>query len=197
VTRWSPEARVLARPAETFRALADEADGSTWTMIRRPLLLVFFCGCVVSLQASGRLSLRLITDGVISFAFIPIFEFLSFAIVYGRAPRRLPFAQAVDAFFVANAPWLLWMLIFIAIRSVQTPEQAIGWPTGWMWTVVWSLVPFAAWTVYIDVQFFRAISAPSSVAADVTIQRLISWFCIIGYFVGHELWEYFAEWARV
>src|SRR5580765_4192318 len=107
MTSWSPEVGVLVRPAEAFRALAAEQAGAVWRTTRRPLLLLFVFGCVVSLQASNRLSVRLILDGIISFAFVPVFEMLSLAIVYRRAPRRVPFAQAMDAFFVANAPWLL------------------------------------------------------------------------------------------
>jgi hypothetical protein len=197
MTRWSPEVRVLVQPARTFRALANEHARGAWTMIRRPLLLALVFGCFVSLQASGRLTVRLITDGVISFAFIPIFEFLSLALVYRRAPRRVPFAEAVDAFFVANAPWLLWLFLFTAIRSVQTPEQAAGMPIGWLSTLLVSLVPFAVWSTYIDVQFFRSVSVRPGVAADVAIQRFISWVCILGYFVGQELWEYIALWIGV
>jgi hypothetical protein len=135
------------------------------------------------LQASNRLSARLIFDGVISFAFIPVVEMLSLAIVYRRAPRRVPLAQAMDAFFVANAPWLLWLLVFVAICAFQTPEQATGLPIWWMWTLEISLIPFAAWTVYLDVRFFASIS---SRAGDVALQRLISWPCSVLYFIGHD-----------
>ena len=33
-----------------------------WVVVRRPLALLFVCGCVVSVWASGRLSVRLIAD---------------------------------------------------------------------------------------------------------------------------------------
>src|SRR6185369_14477032 len=115
-------------------------------MMRRPLLLLFVFGCVVSLQASNRLSARLILDGIISFAFIPFFEVLSLAIVYRRAPRRVPLARAVDAFFVANAPWLVWLLLFVVVRSVQTPVQATAGPVWWQVTALLSLLPIVAWS---------------------------------------------------
>ena len=41
-------------------------------LLRRPLLLLFVLGCGVSMEVSGRFSLRLIADGMISFAFVPI-----------------------------------------------------------------------------------------------------------------------------
>ena len=150
-----------------------------------------------SLQASGRLSARLVTDGIVSFAFVPIFELASLAVVYGRRPRRIPFAQAVDLFFAANAPWLLWLLAFMVLRSLQTPLQATALPPPLVWTLLLSVVPVAAWSVYIDLQFFREV-LPRQVGGarrDLSLQRVISWTCILGYFVGHEVWELIA--ARI
>src|SRR5262249_31078418 len=56
----SAELRVLLDPTAAFRELAAEAATGIWTLVRRPLLLAFTFGCTVSLQASGRLSVRLI-----------------------------------------------------------------------------------------------------------------------------------------
>ena len=140
----SLETRALIGPATTFRAAADEQTAGAWRLLRRPLLLALFFGCTVSLQASGRLSARLVTDGIVSFAFIPIFEVLSLAIVYRRGPRRVPFAQAVDLFFVANTPWLLWLLAFAAVRSLQTPLQATALPDWWALMLLLSLIPTAS-----------------------------------------------------
>jgi hypothetical protein len=196
---WSREVRVLLRPAATFRALADEPTGGAWTLLRRPLLLAIVFGCLVSLEASGRLSARLLTDGIVSFAFVPIFEVLSVMLVYRRAPRRLSLAQAVDLFFVANAPWLFFVFAVLAIRCLQTPVQATAMPEGWEWTLLLSLCPLAAWSLYIDIQFFRSISAQPDrgIAGDLTLQRVISWTCILGWYVGHEVWQLIAAWINV
>jgi hypothetical protein len=169
--------------------------------MRRPLLLLFLLGCVVSLQASNRLSARLIADGILSFAFIPVFELLSLAIVYRRAARRVPFAKAVDMFFAGNAPWVYWLLVFVAIRAVQTPEQATAWPVWWQWTVMLSLLAPIAWTSYVDLQFFRSVTADPGrrAALDLTLQRLISWTCIVGYFIGHDgttFFQVFTGWMK-
>ena len=53
---------------------------------RRPLLLAFRLGCGVSIVASGRFTLRLIVDGTVSFAFVPLCELIAFVIVH-RLPR--------------------------------------------------------------------------------------------------------------
>ena len=63
-------------------------------MLRRPLLLLLVLGCGVSMEVSGRFSLRLIVDGMVSFAFVPIAEVGSLALVWRLNGRLLPFARA-------------------------------------------------------------------------------------------------------
>ena len=190
----SLETRALIGPVTTFQAVADEQTAGAWRFLRRPLLQALFFGCTVSVQASGRVSARLVADGIVSFAFVPIFEILSFAVVYRRAPRRVPFAQAVDLFFVGNTPWLLWLLAFAAVRSLQTPQQSTALPDWWVLTLLLSVIPTASWSAYIDLQFFRTAlpRQEGSAARDLILQRAISWTCILGWYVGHELWEYVA-----
>ena len=188
--RWSPEVRVLLNPAAPFRELAGEPAGGAWTLLRRPLLLALFLGCTVSLQASGRFSARLVADGILSFAFIPIFEAAALASVYWRGSRQVPFFQAIDLFFVANAPWLLWLLAFNVLRGLETPMQAAVRPTAVEWLLSASLAVTAAWSAFIDVQFFQNIlpSQRRSAWRDLILQRVVSWTCIIGYFLGIAIW---------
>jgi hypothetical protein len=196
----SPEVRVLLGPSAAFRELAVEPQsGAAWTSLRRPFILLLFMGCTVSLQASGRLSARLVFDGMVAFAFVPIFELVALAIVYRRAPRRVTLSQAIDVFFVANAPWLLWLLLLNVWRSALTPSQAstmLGVP---YYLMPLSLIPMAVWTTYIDLQFFREVfaSPPDVARCELTLQRVISWVGIIGYFAGHEFWQLFASWIGV
>src|SRR5437667_7773089 len=102
----SPELRVLSAPATAFRELAASPDRGAWTFVRRPLLLLFAMGLVLSLASSTRVSPRVVLDGMISFAFVPIVEILALGTVYLRADRAIPFTRAVDLFLVSNSPWL-------------------------------------------------------------------------------------------
>jgi hypothetical protein len=196
---WSPEVRVLMKPSAVFRELTCERTGGARVMLRRPLLLALFAGCTVSLQASGRLSVRLVADGIVSFAFVPFFEIVALAVVYARCPRRVPFARAIDAFFAANAPWLLWLLAFSVLRCVQTPLQATAMPAALLWTLVLSLVLTAAWSAFIDLQFFREVLPPQHEHAvrDLLLARVISWTGILGYFLGIAIWAELAAWIGV
>ena len=186
----SAEARVLLDPAATFGELAADRRRGAWTLVRRPLLMLFLFGCTLSFQVSGRLSVRLIVDGAVSFAFVPTFELLSLAIVYRRGPRPLPFARAADLFFAANAPWLLWLVAFSALRCLQTPRQATA-PALWLlWTLELSLLMVTAWSARIDVHFFRHVlpRRAASPVRDLILQRTIGWTCTLLYFLGLAAW---------
>jgi hypothetical protein len=189
VSNKSPELRVLFDPAATFRELTQQPSAGLRVLLRRPLRLLFVCACVVSLWASGRLSARLIADGAVSFAFLPAFELGALAVVYWRRPRRVPFAHAADLFFVANAPWLLWLTAFATLRCLLSPIRAAAPTLPLSWAIELSLVPMAAWSAYIDLHFFREVlPTPDGSARDLMLERAIGWTCTIGYFLGIAIW---------
>jgi hypothetical protein len=187
--RWSAEARVLFNPASLFRELAEDERRGVWVLVRRPLLLAFVFGCAVSLQASGRFTARLIADGAISFAFVPVFEVIALAAVYRRQPHRIGFARAVDLCFVANAPWLLWLIAFSTLRCFESPIQATAPAPVLEWIVIGSVVPTAVWSAWIDLHYFREVlPRPAGAARDLLIERAIGWSCALVYFLGYAIW---------
>ena len=93
---------------------APQAQSAAWMASRRPLLFALVLGCGVSLLASGRFTLRLVVDGTLSFAFVPLCELVAFAIVYRLQRGTRPFAQAVDRYFAGNTPWLWWLVASMA-----------------------------------------------------------------------------------
>src|SRR5689334_11456839 len=117
----SPELRVLRDPVVTFHQLAAEPDRGGWTLVRRPLLILFAMGLLLSLGSSPRVSPRVVVDGMISFAFVPIFEVLALGVVYLRSDRRIPFTRAADLFLLSNSPWLLWILGFCIWQASTSP----------------------------------------------------------------------------
>jgi hypothetical protein len=194
----SSSLKLLIDPTAAFRQLLRE-PGDGWRVVaRRPLRLLFVMGCVVSFQTSGRLTARLIADGVVSFAFIPVFELASLAIVYRRRSRPISFARAADLFFAANAPWLVWMLAFVTLRSIQTPRQATALPLALLWTLEASLLAIAAWSFYIDLQFFREAlpRADGRSLRDLIFQRAIGWTAALSYFFGIAAWPYVVGYLR-
>jgi len=187
---WSREVRVLGDPEAVFRQMAASPQGDAWTLVRRPLLLAFAMGLTLSLDSSGRLSLRTVVDGMTSFAFLPVAEVLAVGVVYLRGDRRVPFARVVDAFFVSNAPWLFWILAFCLWRIPRTGLQNSASSSTLTAVVVGSLIVPACWALYLDRHFFRIVlPRPSrSVWRDLVTERAVGWILAIGWFYGIALW---------
>src|SRR5262245_48774013 len=102
---WSPEARVLVRPRAIYRELVD--TNQPGGLAGRVLLLAFTLGCFVAATAAPTLTPRVVFDGALSFAIIPLLELAALAIVLSMGTReRQPFRQTAGWFFIGNAPWL-------------------------------------------------------------------------------------------
>lgn len=154
---------------------------------RKPLRLLFAVGCVVSVLASGRFTARLVIDGAISFAVIPVVEVLAFTVIYRtRLGRRLPLSQAADRFFDGQLPWLLWLAALAALGSVVPPRTIVSWFRPLAATL---LVPIIL-SLPLDLRFFRDVMARPARAAvmDACLYRAIAWTAVGGYFLGASVW---------
>ena len=152
----SLEARALTGPATTFRAVADDRTAGAWRLLRRPLLLALFFGCVVSAAGVGT---HQPPAGRRRHRLVRVRSHLRSAVSGPRLPPRSARAcrsrSAVDLFFAGNTPWLLWMIAFAAVRCCRRrcrrPRarlvRAVDAPAV--------VIPVAAWSAYIDLQFFR------------------------------------------
>jgi hypothetical protein len=170
-----------------------------WLLVRRPLLLVFVLGCGVSLIASGRLSPRLILDGAISFAFVPVVEAAAFAVAYRLGSRRLPLARAMDLLFATNAPWLLMLVALAALTVFQPQRHVATWSIPpRLWILIAAAVVTIVWSAYLDFAFFHRTLQRSTAAAarDVVILRGIAWTLAALYFLGVAAWPSVVAWGR-
>jgi len=169
------------------------------TFARGPLLLLLALGSVVSLCADGRVSVRLVVDGAIAFAFVPAIQLAVFAAIYHRRARPLPFAEAVDRFFRTNAPWFVVIAALAVLCSVDTPDDIGKWVVGprlWMAAAVASLA--AIWSATLDVAFFRTAFERSSREAivDALAFRVVAWPLALGYFLGFAIPPALVAWIR-
>jgi hypothetical protein len=130
--------------------------------------------------ASGRFTLRLIVDGTVSFAFVPLSELVAYAIVHRlqRGTRR--FAEDADRYFSGHTPWLWWLVALMtasAILPVRTTDLlAIA-------LVTW-VIPIAL-SVWLDWRFFRSAGRTRALAVtDIVLQRAVAWPLATGYFFG-------------
>ncbi len=187
---------MLRRPAAELRALAGDTTAGWWVLARRPLLLALALGCMVSMQASGRLTARLILDGAISFAFVPVLQIAALAIVGRRTRRALPFSRLVDVFFAGNGPWLVWLLAFSLLRVVESPMEAAAPPAVLRWTLDASFAATIAWSARIDWHFFREVLPRPGESAwrDLLVARVVVWGAGIACFFGIAIWPLATGW---
>jgi len=163
------------------------------TLVRRPLLLAFVLGCGVSLLASGRLTLRLVVDGTLSFAFVPLCELIAYAIVYRLqlgtrqivGPARAGhYAEAVDRYFAGNTPWLWWMLALMTATAIL-PARRLG---SLLAPILFTAPIPIALSVRFDWRLFRHDGRSSGQAVfDIILQRAIAWSLATAYFLGVAL----------
>ena len=158
---------------------------------RQLLLFAFVFGCAVSAATSGRLTVRLIVDGMLSFAFVPIIEWLVFAALWRirlrpAAREARDWSAAFAQFLEGNQPWLLWLIAALAMFAV-VPPRAIG---PWIPPIAFSTIVPIAWSVKVDLRFFRTALARSSRAAivDVVAFRAMAWTIGLAYFLGIAIW---------
>lgn len=167
--------------------MGDQSREPLMLLARKPLLFLVFFGCVVSLGASGRFTLRLIVDGAISFAFVPACCLAGLAVVWRRGPRSaMPFARAADAFFAGFTPWLVWMVVAGGVFGLVPPRAF----SPWFFPVLIAGVVPLLWSLSIDWRFFRDTlgRAPRQALADLVVHRAIEWTAVVAYFLGIAIW---------
>jgi len=158
----------------------DVERSERFLLFRRPLLIAFMLGCGVSLLASGRFTLRLILDGTLSFAFVPLCQLAAFAVVHRLQHSRLPFRVAADRYF-ANTPWLWWM-VGLLIAGAILPAVRVG--SVLPLVLITAPVPIAL-SVRADWRLFRADGRSRGQAAtDIALERAIAWSLATAWFFG-------------
>jgi hypothetical protein len=167
--------------AETIPAGELRQRRAAVTLWRRPVLLAFVLGCGVSLLASGRFTLRLVVDGTLSFAFVPLCELVASAIVYRLQRGTRPFAQAVDRYFAGNTAWLWWLVALMAVTALLPARRLGSILAPLLFT---SPLPIAR-SVRFDWRLFRGDGRTRRQATvDIFLQRAIAWSLATAYFLG-------------
>ena len=166
------------------RAPVGERRGAV-LLVRQPLLVVFVLGTTVSVLASGQFTLRLIVDGAVSFAFVPVCEAAGIAAVWSRRRAVLSYPVTLDSLFENNVPWLVWLLALVGIGAF-VPAVEVGY---WITPVLVSLVVPVAWSAYLDFRLLRTMMGRTAggAAFDVALQRAIAWPLAFTYFLGATL----------
>jgi hypothetical protein len=136
----------------------------------------------VSVLGSGRFTLRLLVDGAVSFAFVPLCQAAGVAAVWVRRQSVLSYTATVDRHFENNIPWLMW-LVAVAGLGVCVPVIEVGY---WITPALVSLAAPVAWSAYLDFRLLRddMRRTTSGAAFDVALQRAVAWPLAFMYFLG-------------
>jgi hypothetical protein len=181
------------------------------SLARQPLFLAFVLGCGVSMLGSGRLTIRLIADGTLSFAFVPLCEFLGFIVSYSMVGKGRPqgrplpggesaegrplpggesagagsFAQAVDDFFATNQPWLWWSIALIVAAAI-VPASRLGSLLGPI--LITAPIPIVL-SGALEWRWARRVlrRTRSQAAIGLVVQRAVAWSAATAYFFGVAL----------
>jgi hypothetical protein len=186
--RWSLEARLLVRPATTYRQLSTQPlQSGPLVALRRPVLMAVAFGCMASVIATRGVTARLAAPAAIYWLYVPLVSMLALTAVLasfrgtGRGSGAgMPATTIVDIYFAGRAPMVLCLLITAGITLLPPYE---------VWTVlttwgVGALLVGMAWSIRIDYCFFRYFlwQSPLSAASRVVLLRLIVWPLVFGVF---------------
>src|SRR5262245_40308733 len=182
----SVDIRVMLRPRETFAWLFTQPHGrGAWVAFRRPLLVTVVLGCTISLVTMGSVSAPLVASSMVGFAFVPLAEILSLAVVpstWRNGRINASFPVTLDVFFAGHAPWSLCLIGFAAFWSpIHRPDMFIA--AFWAWACTGLAV--VIWSLYIDLCFFRCVSVRPVRA--LMLQRLICWTLVVAVWCGGAL----------
>lgn len=145
---------------------------------------------MVSMVVSGKLTIRLIADAFVSFAFVPVAELAGFAWVWRASGRARPFRQAAAIFLVGNLPWLLWCLWVMVAASFISPDGLDRWSGPYRNMFQFgSIGAAAAWSAWLDFHCFPEILSTStgSTTGYVLVQRTVSWLVGSIYFFAFAI----------
>jgi hypothetical protein len=157
-------------------------------VLRKALPFLFAVGCLVSAAASGRFTIRLIVDGAISFAFIPLFDAVALAIVARvRLADRPRTPRLLASFGDGYRPWLMWIVFAAAVMVLVPPRDVFPWVLR---SALSGVIPLIM-AIRADRDFFTGVMGRTYEAAriDVVWHRLLFWPACIVYFFGIAIWN--------
>jgi hypothetical protein len=189
-TAWPefPAIWAMMQPSGAYEWMAGLADeDGIWTGVRKPIFLAVVLGCVVSLLATERLTVRIAGSGTIYASFVPLVEIFALIVVRPKN-KTFSFSRTIDIFFTGHGPWILWLIGFGAFWTFTSHSQFLAANGLRLWVYAAGIA--ALWSGYIDFSFFRQIRGESRGKAlrSLLLHRAISWTLGFTIFGGGSLW---------
>jgi hypothetical protein len=165
----------MFRPAAEYRDQVKLSRAGSWRdALATPALVAVVIGVMTVMAATGRVTASLAISGVICWSFVPVLQLATAAaFIRGRA-SDVSFARAIDLWFLAHAPWSIWILGIAVLMPLMTVSLE--------WIIVGGLVP-TIWTAFVLAAFFREVGGHSRRAAirRTLAHQALTWILILIY----------------
>jgi hypothetical protein len=172
---WSPALRLMFRPTAEYRSQMARSRDVAWSgALATPILIAVLLGVATVRSATGRVTFGLLISGMICWSFVPILQLGTAAAFIRSRTSSVSFARAIDLWFLAHAPWSIWILVVAVLMSLM--------PVSIELTVVSGLIP-TFWTASILTAFFREVCGRSRLSARrrTVAHQAITWMLILTY----------------
>jgi len=190
MSAWSDQARVLARPFRAYEALAKVEDGMapSSAIFARLFVLMLTLGAFVSFTAAGRLVPLHVVSPSIAWAYVPLLQLASLALVRLRYAPSTKLSRLFALYLAGHGPWML-LLLAVAGVCLFAPDA----PTALLWLLGHGVIPLAVlvalvWGIVTTFAFFRsAVGLPRGAAGAATslfyalyVGSIVAWFLFTG-----------------
>ena len=185
---WSDQARVLVRPFATYAALGADDEPTAPAIFSRSFVLLLALGAFVSFTAAGRLVPLHVVSPSLAWAYIPLLQLASLAIVRRVFAREERLGRMFALHLAGHGGWML-LLLSIAAACVLSPDA----PATLLWSLRHGVLPLAVlatfgWGIVITFALFRSgLGWPQKTARAATALfyasyagTIASWFLVTG-----------------
>lgn len=184
------EARLMFRPTAAYAALAAGADGDIRQAARRAARFALVLACFISFTTTGRLSIRMVVDGLACWSFVPLMNLALVSAAAGWFSRR-GLAIAVEGYLAATGPWFAWLVGIAGIAVWLPPGQGELWPLTPPPLAFAGLVAAWLWSSWIQYRCLTVLWRVRPTGALVLLagMKLVVWGVIVLFFFASDQLE--------
>jgi hypothetical protein len=181
--------RLIRAPLATYRESAapfDLAASGSWVRaLGRVLAPVAIIGIATSVAATGRTSWALVLSGTVCWSFVGILQLTTAAMLIASSRRNLRWPRAFELFFLAHAPWSLWLLaLTAAIVALPIARQYLN-------VILLTFLLPGVWSAAVIFAFCREILQLDSRRAAIAtaLHQVVTYTLIVAYIAwAVQLW---------
>jgi hypothetical protein len=153
----SHEAQVMIAPRAAYeRLVRQQPPPSLAVLLRRPARAALVIGGAIALASTGGATLPTLVTTTLCWSFVPAVQLIVAAVLIALCRRPgVRLVPALDLFFAAQGPWLLWML---GVAAAALLAARLGHHTlpRLRYVLAFALVPLI-WTGVIIFAFCQVV----------------------------------------